>query len=386
MHPEVKQNNQSSCFICGLSLKLSTEAIREKKTKRLILPLFSIFFIISTFLFILYEKKDTHSHKTIITCVQEMLPNEEFVIHIEKMKGGFANNIWEVQTKNERYILREKTRKVKASAFIKDLEMAKKAFIYELGPEVIGVNIPRQQMLLKLIESIPWPSYEDNAEPYKQAMKALKSFHKTMPSSIPIDKQSTYAPFDFIFYTGKILEQQKNMPSHFSVALKKIELIFKYLEPWLKDNAKLCHGDFCKQNVLLSKNAPPTLIDFDSASIGDPLFDIVKFSLALSPSQRLELFKTYLGKETPSLEELNHFEAIDQSLLMLIATLRFQTAQNNHSKDMLSKSEMETILNSTEDLPSFLDVSFEDSSAKTRQLGALYALSEFLKRSSELNK
>ncbi len=214
-------------------------------------------------------------------------------------------------------------------------------------------------------------------------MEVLKAFHEKMPTNT-LGKKGSFAPFDFIFYTGNLLEKEATIPSHFSVALRRVQTIFNELKPWLTENAKLCHGDFTKHNVLLSKDFTPVLIDFDSASMGDPLFDVIKFSLPLSNDQRFELFKAYLGKQTPSIEEVKHFKAMDLSMLMLIATLRFQSAPKNPSPEMLSVAKMEALLDSEKALPSFLNIPFEDTSAKARQLGALYALAEFLKKSEEI--
>lgn len=313
-----------------------------------------------------------------------MLPKEESLIRVEQLKGGFANTIWQVYTNKGRYILREKAKKVTASAFAKDMEMAKKASEHGIGPEVIGTNVRRQQILLQYIEHVDWPKFKKNSEPYKKAMIALKIFHEKMPSSRRFDKSDTYAPFSYIFYKGK--QMKDALPLEFSLALEKLETILEGLTPWLKEHAALCHGDFSKANVLLSKDFSPHLIDFDSASIGDPVLDVAKFSLSLSKEERLELFRIYLGSSSLSEEEIKHFELIDLSLLMLISTCRFDAAQKCSSAEKLSKHEMEEILHSEEAPPSFLKVSFKDPSSKAKQLAALFALYEFLRRSSIIDQ
>ena len=70
---------------------------------------------------------------------------------------------------------------------------------------------------------------------------------------------------------------------------------------------------------------------------------------------------------------------------MVIATLRFQSAQTSDSpEERLSKSSMEEILNSGEPLPSWSEVPFGNNSPQTKQTAALYALAEFLRRMPEL--
>ncbi len=340
--------------------------------------------LLLTCTFFFYDEYLLSSPKTVENCIQKMLPKEESLVRVEQLQGGFVNTIWQVYTSKGRYILREKAKKVSASAFLKDIEMAKRASEYGIGPELIGTNIRRQQILLQYIEHVDWPKFKKNDEPYKKAMIALKTFHEKMPSSRRFDKSDSYAPFSYIFYKGKQMKEE--LPREFSLALQKLESFLEELTPWLKEHAVLCHGDFCKSNVLLSKDLSPHLIDFDSASIGDPLLDIAKFSLSLPKEQRLELFRTYLGSSFLSNEELRHFEMIDLSVLMLISTCRFDAAQNSSQEEKLSKSEMEEILHTEKPLPSFLKVSFKDTSPKAKQLAALFALAEFMKRSEVLEQ
>jgi P-type Cu+ transporter len=364
------------------SLSIILNALRLKKRKQKLSAFFSfpIIAALLSFFFLVCDIKSAPSYKEPLSSVKQMLNSKEKVINITKLKGGCVNHIWDVQTIKSRYVLREKIEKIKNASFIKDLEMAQKASVNQVGPRLFGFNLSLQQMLLKYIEGVRWPTLEINIEPYKKTMQVLREFHEKMPIDI-LEEKGGFAPFDFIFFTGAFLEKGGSVPSHFSLALKKMESIFLDLEPWLKKNAKLCHGDFTKHNVLLSKDGTPILIDFDSTSVGDPLFDVVKFCLPFSYDQRLDLFKAYLGNEVPSIEELSHFEAMDLSMLMLVASLRFQSSLNTAQEEILSVSEMESILDSKEKLPSFLDIPFENTSAKARQLGALYALSEFLSRS-----
>jgi thiamine kinase-like enzyme len=219
-------------------------------------------------------------------------------------------------------------------------------------------------------------------------MKALRYFHEKMQPYAHQVKDTTYAPFALIFDEGQRLEKAAGMPSHFTVALKKIEQIFNRLKPWLENHLTLCHGDFHKGNVLLSKTKAlaPMLIDFDSMSAGHPLFDVVKFSISLPLRYRMEMFSEYLG-HLPTPQEQSHFELMDLALLMVIATVRFKSAQNaqNDSQDRLTQTEIEAMLNSEESLPSFLKMPFGDTSVKARQKGATYALGEFLKRTDALS-
>lgn len=50
---------------------------------------------------------------------------------------------------------------------------------------------------------------------------------------------------------------------------------------------------------------------------------------------------------------------------------------------MLSREQMEKLLDNPQKLPSFLSVPFTDSSPIARQKGAIYALAEFLQKTDQ---
>ncbi len=321
--------------------------------------------------------------------IKSILPKGESLLKIEKVEGGFSNNLWRVDTATRLYIFRSPKMRDDPSRFMQLLQVSKYAFENGISPQIVGENVKEQQMLLEYIDHNPWPSYEENSVPYKTTMKVLRCFHEKMQPFAHKVNDTDPAPFALIFNEGDKLAKTAGMPTHFSSALKKVERIFDRLKPWLKNHATLCHGDFHKGNVLLSKakGFAPVLIDFDSMSMGDPFFDVAKFSLSLPQKYRLELFKEYLGGRLPTPQEQAHFELMDLALLMVIASVRFKSVQNvqGNSQERLSKTEIEEMLNSEDPLPSFLKMPFGDTSPKARQKGATYALGEFLKRTNALS-
>lgn len=321
--------------------------------------------------------------------IKSILPKGESPLKIEKVEGGFSNNLWRVDTETRVYIFRSPKMRDTPSRFMQLLQVSKYAFEHGISPQIVGENVQDQQMLLEYIDHSPWPSYEENPAPYKATMKVLRCFHEKMQPFAYKVSDVAPAPFALIFNEGDKLAKTVDMPTHFSVALKKVEQIFDRLKPWLKNHATLCHGDFHKGNVLLSKTKglAPMLIDFDSMSMGDPLFDVVKFSISLPQKYRFEMFNEYLGGRLPTTQEQAHFELMDLALLMVIASVRFKSAQNAQGdpQERLNKTEIEEMLNSEEPLPSFLKMPFGDTSPKARQKGATYALGEFLKRTNALS-
>ncbi len=343
-------------------------------------------FLLTGSLFIFFLSKSLHQTNTSIESSLEMLlPKDEKLISIQESQGGFSNLIWQVQTGMHRYILRQKNPKTKKASFWKDLIISRNAALYDLAPKLIGFDCKKQQMLLQYVEHVPWPSYEDNQEPYKETIALLKTFHEKIPSPFPAIKHANYFPFKGIISTGRILQKELALPTLFSEAIDHVERIFQELKPWLEKHAVLCHGDFGKQNILLTRDLHPIFIDFDSASMGDPFLDIAKFTLCLSAEQKEKLLQIYLGR-APILEETRHFQLIDASLLMLVATTRLHAAKNMEfsSQEKLSLKEMEELVSSKDPHPSFLEVPFEDGSCKAKQKAALLALMAFEKKYKEL--
>lgn len=320
---------------------------------------------------------------------QGLMPAGVKIDCVDILEGGYSNNLWKVKAAGNCYILRSPKRKFPLLTFLEILQVSKRAFALGIAPEIIAENVDEQLTLIEYVEHAAWPSYEENSEPYKAAMQILKLFHTGMQHCLQ-KKNEAYAPFSLIFALANELEKNQ-LPAQYFSALEQVALIENQMSEWLSEHATLCHGDFHLQNVLLPQNhqQSPLLIDFDSILMGHPFFDVVKFSISMPWRYRMEMFNAYLGHYPSALEE-KQFALTDLSLLMVIATVRFKSSQTeDKSHELLSKKEMETLLDSENPLPSFLSISFHETSARTRQLSALYALDEFLRKSTstiELDK
>ena len=324
---------------------------------------------------------DTFLPKSILVLVRD----KAHIQKIEKIEQGYGNNVWRlddcVDTKTISYIFKSPKTAPALLLFQRTMEVSQQAAVLGLTPTIIGKNDTTGESLQEYIETTPWPTYEEDPHPYCETMRVLRQFHQ----QVHLDKTefTCFTPFHSIFKAGESLKTAEDIPHHFSTAVERMKILFERSLPWLQEHATVCHGDFHKGNVILARESArrPYIIDFDTIALGDPFFDIVKFSVALPRAHRLELFHAYLGRN-PSEQEQSRFEVMDLALLMVIATVRYTSAKRglDDSKERLSTNEMEEMLNSKEPLPSCLSVPFSNNSPKARQLGATYALHEFLRR------
>ena len=316
--------------------------------------------------------------------LQALLPEGEEICDTEEIKKGFSCKKYLVTTQSNKYVLRiQDTKTYELFAF--ELKVTQVAASLKIGPQLIAHDAHRQQMLLEYIFCQKWPSYEENPTPYCEAMRLLKLFHNESPNCIKREESNdAFSPFSHLIDRGrKMIEEIPSLPRHFAQAIDKIQLVFKSLIPWLTKNATYCHGDFHKDNALYNGERV-FLIDWETTSWGDPLLDVVKFSLPLSIEYRHKLYGAYLGQD-PTSQEIAHFELMDLTFLVVVIVNRMNLAysQRVSPSEMLSQEEMEILLEAPAELPSFSSVTYADSSPKARQKGAIYALAEFLQKTNK---
>jgi thiamine kinase-like enzyme len=257
----------------------------------------------------------------------------------------------------------------------------------KIGPQLIASDREQQKMVLEYIDCKPWPAFEENSAPYHEAMRLLRKFHNKSPKSIERKDQEfapfSISPFSIIDRGREMVKEIQALPRHFAQAIEKVASIFHTLSPWLKANATFCHVDFHKKNALFD-GSRVLLIDWETTRWGDPLLDVVKFSLGLDQEVRMQLYATYLGPEHELLpSERAHFQMMDLTLLAVVAVIRMRlaySAQLPASEEMMSREKMEQLLDHPSNLPSFLSIPDTDRAPKDLQRGALYALAEFAQK------
>lgn len=307
----------------------------------------------------------------------KLLPKTEVIISIENLQTGFNNDLWKISTSQNEYILRKPKAAISNDHFQQRLQTYQEAHKEGIGPNVISHSTEDQAILFSYIPKASWPSPAADMKPYCQAMQALKVFHSKMSKG---KMHNRYEPFQTIQNNVEACDQRE-LPEQFHQAMKKLKMLEGMLTPWLQKNACLTHGDFHRDNILISEKNP-LIIDLDNAGLGHPYIDIAQFSVALTDDQIMQLFHAYTDTDDCSAEARQQFAAMQLTFLMVVASNRFKLAHENKYPDeiTLSKSDMEEILRSEEPLPSFLSISYADKSAIARQKGALYALHAFLRQ------
>lgn len=323
--------------------------------------------------------------------VQKLLPSYEYVTICEYLPGGQSNNVVLCKTQLDHWYVFRYYKNLKTKEdFIRVLNITQKAADLSIHPRIIGSNDDLQQVLMDYIPGSLWPTYERNKQPYKAAMTILRMLHDALPASAINDYPRAAAPFLSVILNAEILHDQPGLPRQLWQAFKIVNQFHESMLPWLDKHAVLCHGDFKRSNVLLQRNRVsyhPWIIDFDSAAIGHPYYDVVKFSRKLTPAQRTELFEEYLGHAPTAVETL-HFNIIDSVVRMVIAIIRFKLVialqKLNPVEESFSQEELEALLDIPDPLPLQATVPLKDACIKEQQLGAVYALHEFLQCSVSL--
>lgn len=320
---------------------------------------------------------------------QELLPaTDKCIVTSEPLLSGLSNNVIKYTTSlGNSYVFREPKKLGDKDRFNKIFSVAQTAAELLVAPHIYNVNQAHQQMLMRYIPNIAWPSYEENEKAYGAVMLTLKRFHDGMRADVLKNNPTRYQPFSAILDKKEYWVTNSHMPDQLKTAFDRMQKMYGKALPWLKTQATICHGDLKKKNVLLEQQKDQLyawLIDFDYAGVGHPYFDVVKFSQKLPSHQRVKLFEVYLEHQ-PTAEETAQFIIADNALRMLIALIRFDLAlkaqETADPSILLSKKEMEDLLNSSEALPSQATILLSDPDPKKQQLAALYALDDFLRNS-----
>ena len=296
------------------------------------------------------------------------------------MRAGHGSQVKHlVSTEGSEYVLRHVPKSTEKS-FHRELAIIRKVADLGYGPSLVYNDVAERAMMLDFVDHSTWPDYSVNARPYQQTMAALQKIHRVLPVPSPkgAEKSNSYVPFSLISaHLCSLIGRVDWLPDHLAVAITELKAIEQALLPWLKKHAVMCHGDLHKDNVLWT-GSRVSLIDWTTACVGHPFYDVAKFSLGLEPESLQELLHGYLGHK-PTAEEELHFAYMDLALLMVVVVNRFEHVANAQKGPLYTKQELEGYIEG-KPLPSFLNINYADHSGKARQMGAICALQEFLSR------
>ncbi|NGX54373.1 MAG: hypothetical protein K1000chlam4_01099 [Chlamydiae bacterium] len=241
-------------------------------------------------------------------------------VHYEISKStitqGFGSEVNYFAYEDQEYILRH----VPKSIFKQELRILKEIASCGIGPELINHHSDRSLFLLRFIPGEVLPAFTHRTlSDYIATMKQLRRLHQIIPG----DDEKSHWPFHLIYDEYEKL-QKNELP--YPSSLDKAILIVKEIEKRLGSFPKtLCHNDFHRKNVVVSPDGP-RIIDWSTAAVGDPYFDLAKFCISLPRAFKIELLHHYLGHRATKVERA-HLYLMEQTLLMVMALHRYSKSE-----------------------------------------------------------
>ena len=258
--------------------------------------------------------------------------------------GNPSEKIYELKTQNQDYILR---------TFSKNhvsLKIRLK-IIQELGthkiqiPELIANSKPQSTQLLWLLEekisgNLFFPnkfSEQENLEILSNIAENLSRLHtitvKGFGTIINSNLETSFSSFeewlnhekDFIlggFFSGIIPESLSEMLDKAFCFLKQIDVGIPVL----------CHGDLQPENLIITENKIPKIIDWESVSGNDPAYDIAIFITSLFkwyPFPENRILKKFLLMYEKNNDPTFFLRVIAHQVLILANNYIWEAKQTN---------------------------------------------------------
>jgi 5-methylthioribose kinase len=206
-------------------------------------------------------------------------------VEITPLSGGVSSIVWKIITSNGRWVIKQALAKLNVEAdwySDQDRIMREQESIRWIRP-----------MLPKNMPEVVWSDSQNHIYLMTCAPEGMIPWKQKLMDG---DFQSIDA-----YQTGKLLSLFHN--SGYELTAKKIEILkdLKYfhqlrIDPFhrflmhkyteyskkidrlvidLTENPKtVVHGDFSPKNILVGKDVPPLLIDFEVVHFGNPIFDV----------------------------------------------------------------------------------------------------------------
>ncbi len=186
-----------------------------------------------------------------------------------------------------------------------DLEIALTTFAYEnyFGPEVYYVDPHHTYMIIGFLQGHPMTMQEANDPQYFEKVAQILGLVHHFPHEkifyAPLFKKVTNFMNEFIKRDTPMLDLFQN---HYEI-VKEIEGVLDLYIP-----IAVVHNDFHNDNIIVdpaSKAVPISVIDWESAGLGNPYYDLAYFTVRndMDDSNKVRFLKAYLGRDPTEQEE-----------------------------------------------------------------------------------
>lgn len=186
-----------------------------------------------------------------------------------------------------------------------DLEIALTTFAYEnlFGPEVYYVDPHHTYMIIGFLKGHPMTMDEANdPQFYEKIAQILQQVHH-----FPHEKIFYAPPFKKVTnFMNEFIKRDLPMLDLFQKDYEIIKEIEGLLDVYIP--IAVVHSDFHNDNIIVDSNSkamPVSIIDWESAGLGNPYYDLAYFTVRndMETPNRMGFLKAYLGKDPTEREE-----------------------------------------------------------------------------------
>lgn len=275
-------------------------------------------------------------------------------VELTPMTGGMDHVMVHANLDGEECVLRLLKRSRTEEAIIREVEATQLASEWGVGPKLLFFDPVERILILEYL-----PPDEEGVDEEKMIQK-LRCFQQVSFSHSEAPKE----PFAFIDRLYQRVRERGETPM-FKCIEKAMVIVMQLFEVLKQKPPVVCHGDFHKNNVIMSRGET-FLIDWTTAALGDRFYDLAKYTLPLTPEHTEHLLDSYCGNEA-TLADKAHFFLTQMMTLMTLVLNRYPCIENDTQESLEA-----------------LDVSCVSllamHSDEEKRLGALKALKLFLQR------
>lgn len=215
---------------------------------------------------------------------------------------------------------------VRARAIMSHVNFAKSG----VSPKVFAYDVEHGILISEYIDDDPLKFKKNDRHSIEQLTSLLKRIHITPRSrDYNLYYVREFSPYSVLKSSvEKIISLYSEQLSWHNETIFYMKLIYEVLSPYFQNT--LCHYDMHPLNLLRDKQTQKLyVIDWDTAFVGDPVFDLATLSCLSNFDQSHDdmLLSSYYGCP-PSQEELAHFFLMKQHVY-LFYSLHMIKSYNN---------------------------------------------------------